>query len=143
MSVKYPEAARRHLRDGHILLEKACRANAGQLFGFSVECSLKALLVACGVPKEPDGSIQKRHRLRQHEPVLSARMVAEGNLVPDGRYTSYFSPLDSLRLMGDWSVDHRYDSEASLPLGSIANWERVALDALAMLEQARLDGVLL
>lgn len=44
--VNYAAAARRHLSDGRILQGQGRHANAGQLFGFSVECGIKALLLA-------------------------------------------------------------------------------------------------
>ncbi|MDD5296218.1 MAG: hypothetical protein PHU46_04835 [Rhodocyclaceae bacterium] len=142
MNVNYKEAARRHLRDGHILQAKGCTANAGLLFGFTVECGQKAVLVACGVLTDTNGNIPLGHRFRAHEPQLSSRVAVDGHLIPDGRHANYFAMLGSVGLMSDWKIEHRYYSEGALPLASVANWELVALEALDMIERAELDGIL-
>lgn len=149
--VNYVDAALRHLKDGRFLNEQGSRANAGQLFGFSVECGIKAVLIACGVAKGPDGGIaeknplnqKKAHPLRTHMPTLPTRINTFGYLIPDGpKATGYFAMLAQPSDMDDWSVDHRYWSESSLPLASLPAWERLAVEANAMLDQAKLDGVL-
>ena len=58
LPVDYVESARRHRQDAQILMEADRQANAGQLLGFSVECGLKALLIACGVEPDPEGSVR-------------------------------------------------------------------------------------
>lgn len=149
--VNYAAAARRHLSDGRLLLGQGRRANAGQLFGFSVECGIKAVLIACGVARGADGGVaeknpldqRKGHPLRTHMPILSSRVSTFGNLIPDGpKATSYFAMLARPGDMDDWRVDHRYWNESSIPLASVARWECLAVEANAMLDQARLDGVL-
>lgn len=141
--VNYVAAARRHLNDGRLLLGAGRRANAGQLFGFSVECGIKALLLACGVARGADGGVVEKNRLRTHLPVLTTRVSTCGHLIPDGpKATGYMAMLSNLQDLDDWEVDHRYWDESVIPLASLPAWERLAVEANAMLDQAQLDGVL-
>ena len=149
--VNYVAAARRHLNDGRLLLEQGRRANAGQLFGFSIECGLKALLLASGVARGTDGGIAgedpnnpgKKHPLRTHMPSLSAKITTYDHLIPDGsQMTRYMAMLPSLQQGRDWHVDHRYWDESRIPLSSVPGWEQAAVEANDMLDQVQLDGVL-
>ena len=142
-AVDYAAAARRHLVDGRLLQQHERLANAGQLFGFSVECGLKALLLVCGVPADAEGGIPGGHKFRTHMPVLKDRIEANGQLVPDGALSArYWALLPGIGNLGDWSVDHRYWRESELPLGSIPRWESAAGEINDMLDQAREDGVI-
>lgn len=142
-TVDYVEAARRHQADADFLQTHHRIANAGQLYGFAAECGLKALLIACGVTPDASGEIPSRHRFRQHVPVLHDRIVAEGHLIPDGqRAGQYLGSLASTGPLSDWSIDHRYWRAAALPLSSVLAWKSVAEEILAMVDQAKADGVL-
>ncbi len=120
MTVDYIASARRHLKDAHILLAEQRQANAGQLLGFSVECGLKALLLACGIvpdadggvpgaKPESDGKVYKKSSYREHMPMLNNKITSLGNLLPDGqRAIHYHAMLPNISRMEDWSVNHRY-----------------------------------
>ena len=139
----YVVSARRHLRDAHFLMTHGSRANAGQLLGFSIECGLKALLIASGITQDADGGIASNTKFRQHMPTLDNRIVSEGHLIPDGpRTTHYRAMLPSLSALSDWKVDHRYYREAALPLTSLNSWDLAALELNDMLDQAIVDGVM-
>ena len=141
--VDYTGSARRHFTDAETLLTSGRTANAGQLFGLVAECGLKAMLVACKVQTDADGSIPKCHALRQHVPNLVCRVVSQGHLIPDGRLaTAYMATMPSLNMFGDWMIDHRYWRDPALPLKSVAGWRIAAKEVLAMLDQATEDGVL-
>lgn len=142
-SVHYVEAARRHMADANSLLANSRSANAGQLYGFVAECGLKALLVACGVPADPNGEIPKDHRFRQHMPVLPDRIVTEGHLIPDSsRAGQYLTSLAHLGKFSDWLIEHRYWRETALPLPSVTEWKTAAEEILQMVDKAKQDGVL-
>jgi hypothetical protein len=141
--VNYMESSRRHLKDAHILLNQGSKANAGQLFGFAVECGLKALALACGVVPDTEGGVPERHKFRSHMPTLYERFVTHGALVPDsGLVTKYRAMLPSIRTMNDWGVEHRYFRISAIPLASLSNWEMAALEINEMLDQAIVDGVM-
>lgn len=140
-AVDYLHAARRHMRDASILHKKGSTANAGQLYGFSIECAQKQLLLACGVKQDSEGGVGQKE-FRQHLPHLNDATLLLGELLPDGRKTlHYCSQLPSLALMGSWSVDQRYMNEAGLPLAHLKNWQLAANEALAMVDELILDGV--
>lgn len=137
--------------DAESLFNTQRLANAGQLYGFVVECGLKAVLIACGVQADADGGIpadhptnpSKPHPMRQHVPNLIGRITNNMQMVTDGaRMTRYLAMLQNLSKFRDWSIDHRYWSDAALPLGSVPNWRTAAGEVGQMLDQAKQDGVL-
>ena len=141
MKIDYVVAARRHIRDAHLLQYHGHRANAGQLFGICVECGLKSLLVRGGAPVNSDGNLAKPHR--EHLPKLGTLV---NNLVtlPDGRSASLLqSRLPNLSSLADWSIDHRYWREPEIPLSThLSDWELAALEMDALLDEAAGGGVL-
>src|SRR6266850_29571 len=122
----FKAAARRHHNDAELLTNEGRGANAGQLYGFATECGLKALMVAHGLPTEPNGDIRFRP-YRTHVPALS-QTVATITVFPDGRAaTRYISMLPDLAYFDDWKVDHRYWMESAIPSASLPNWRTAAL----------------
>jgi hypothetical protein len=150
-TVNYEQAARRHLADAETLFNHGRMPNAGQLYGFVAECGLKAMLLACGVARDTDGGIPARHPtkpkdihpLRRHMPNLADRIASHGQLIPDGQQANmYMSSMPNLGLFSDWSVDHRYCSDAAAPVTAVLNWRHAAKEVSTMLDQAKQDGVL-
>ena len=143
LSVDYIESARRHMKDARILMDAGRQANTGQLLGFSVECGLKALLVACGVAIDQEGSVTSKSKFKAHMPELNDRLILSGNLIPDGqRSTHYRAMLPSVDKFSNWKVDHRYFRESALPLTSLPQWMLAAQEISEMLDQAEIDGVM-
>ena len=118
-------------------------ANAGQLFGFSVECGLKALLVRSGSPVDSDGNILKASGLREHMPKLG-QLVNGMTTLPDGRAASLLqSQLPHLNDMHDWHTDHRYWRSTAVPIASsLSKWEMAALEMDALLDDVVSKGLL-
>ena len=143
LPVDYVESARRHMQDAQILMEADRQANAGQLLGFSVECGLKALLIACGVEPDPEGSVSFKSKFKTHMPELNNRLISCENLIPDGqRSTHYLAMLPNVNKFSDWKVDHRYFKASALPLTSLPQWILAAQKLNEMLDQAQIDGVM-
>jgi hypothetical protein len=91
------------MTDAHILMTAGRKANAGQLL-FSVECGLKALLIACGVETDNDGGIKHKSTFKTHMPELNNRLVSSGHLIPDGqRPTHYRAMLPNVDSLSEWS----------------------------------------
>jgi hypothetical protein len=141
MTVDYVAAARRHIRDAHLLQHKGRLANAGQLFGISVECGLKSLLVRGGAPVDAQGNLTRPYK--EHMPVLGT-LITTLTTLPDGRSASALqSRLPSLASLANWKIDHRYWSESAIPLAtSLQVWEWAALEMDALLDEAAAGGVL-
>lgn len=141
MTVDYVVAARRHIRDAHLLQHDGRLANAGQLFGISVECGLKSLLVRGGAPTDAQGNLLSPYR--EHMPKLGT-LINGLMTLPDGRAAGLLhSRLPNLASMANWKVDHRYWRESAIPLTtSIEAWEWSALEMDALLDEAAGGGVL-
>lgn len=142
-NVDYLACARRHIKDACILLDRKRTANSGQLFGFSVECGLKALLVRTGVAIDPEGNILKTTGYREHLPKLG-QLINSLMVLPDGRSASLLqSHLPSLKDMDDWKIDHRYWRTSAIPLAvSLGKWEMAALEVDALLDDVISKGMI-
>jgi hypothetical protein len=141
--VDFLSAAQRHFRDAEHLLASGYSANAGQLFGFQAECGLKALLIAQGLRTDSAGDIDGNQRnYRVHIDGLS-QLILTLNVFPNGRIaTRYTTMIPNVRNFSDWRVNHRYWNEDTLPLTSVSNWRLASNEIEAMLDQARMDGVI-
>jgi hypothetical protein len=142
MAVDFVAAARRHIRDAHILQHAGSLANAGQLFGICVECGLKSLLVRGGAPVNADGDLlDKAHK--KHMPQLDT-LINGMTTLPDGRAAGTLqSRLPNLASLANWKIDHRYWRESAIPLAaSLQAWEWSALEMDALLDEAAAGGVL-
>lgn len=148
LSVNYFDAARRHFQDAGVLLGANRQANAGQLLGVAAECGIKAILVASGVPVDAEGSLDrlpgvKGRGFKEHWPDLHHALADLAGAIPDSRTaTTYLSALPHLAHFSDWQIEHRYWRDAALPLASVARWQVAAGDVMAVLDQAKEDGVL-
>jgi hypothetical protein len=149
--VAYELAARRHMTDAEALFTTGRLANAGQLYGFVAECGLKALLIACGIKPDAEGSIpgkrpipnKGKHPLREHVPLLMTNILAEFQIIPDGaQATRYLALVPNRNDFHDWLIDHRYWRDAALPITSVNQWRAAAREITTMLDQAKQDGVL-
>ncbi|MDX2218447.1 MAG: hypothetical protein SF172_05435 [Burkholderiales bacterium] len=147
-SVNYFESARRHYRDADTLLGGSRQGNAGQLFGIAAECGIKAILVASKVPVDTEGSIGslpgvKGKGFKDHLPNLGKALTDLMGSIPDSRTaTTYLSALSSLSHFSDWRIEHRYWRDAALPVASVARWQSAAGEVMAVLDQAKEDGVM-
>lgn len=124
-SVDYTVSCRRHWQDANTLLKHNARPNAGQLFGLSVECGLKAvLIIRRSVEVAADGSICED--LQTHLPRI-AQQALEMTTLADGRAGSGLrAAVPSLGKMHDWRVEHRYWHPSKVPLDSLPDWQAAA-----------------
>ncbi|HRD91908.1 MAG TPA: hypothetical protein PLR37_16470 [Candidatus Accumulibacter phosphatis] len=130
--VDYAGCARRHFKDADKLHQSGGHANAGQLYGFSVECGLKALLIQSGTPADAEGGIAGE--FKEHMPRL-AQMIAAMTTLPDGRSASaLLAAVPHLGKMRDWKIEHRYWKVAALPRQSLPNWAAAAQEMVNHLD---------
>ena len=103
----FPNAHIRHWRDVELLFEAKRWSNADQLYGFSAECGLKAVMEANGMPVDPHTGAPKKRRYKKHIKELW------------GAFLSFNHPRqthDLLHLLPEsnpfleWSHDNRYAS---------------------------------
>ncbi len=63
MKIDFYNVYKRHIRDGHLLIEHKSLANTDHLYGLAAECTLKALLIKSGIPSTEKSDInQKKYR---------------------------------------------------------------------------------
>lgn len=130
--VDYTVSCRRHWQDANTLLERRARPNAGHLFGLSVECGLKAVLIRRGVAVEPDGSI--REDLQTHLPRISQQALEMAALAEGRTDSGLRAAVPSLGKMHDWQVEHRYWRPNDVPLASLPHWQAAAHEMLIYLD---------
>lgn len=127
--IDYLTSARRHCKDADTLMSAGGRPNAGQLYGLSVECGLKAVLVQRGAPTDGDGNLAAE--LRLHLP----RLATEITTLLDGRAASTLAAaVPHLTKLHDWKIEHRYWRAKEVPLASLVHWQAAAREMLTHLD---------
>lgn len=147
MPTNYPESAKRHLQDAEYFWvsgDAARLPNASQLFGFSAECALKAVLIGLGVPTNPaHGGVANRKRFG-HLPDLWQQFAAYAGGSLGAKYLAALQPTaGTVEPFANWSVDDRYAPDAWLAVRnpSVTNHRSGARDCAALLELAQEDGI--
>lgn len=99
----YDVAAVRHFRDGDVLSEQRCLANADQLYGFAAECAIKSALVT--LPTYAQGG-DLEGKYREHVDVLWGRVLLQSL---HRRYRTLALVIQHPpQPFADWSVRQRY-----------------------------------
>ena len=128
------------------LKEMVGTGNAGQLYGFSAECGIKALMVALGYPTDPDGSPVKKPPGGSPYILMHVHKLVSiiGHIQSDiaGRSGAKYSAMfPNINNFANWSTDHRYWMDTAIP-SSLPAWKAAAKEVMGMLDAASLDGVL-
>ena len=100
----FRDAHVRHWQDAELLFGAQCWANADQLYGYSAECGLKAVMLALGMRVSDAGSPTNR-RYRQHFPTLWAGFRSFVHGRPIGSLVHH---LPQANPFAGWSQDNRY-----------------------------------
>lgn len=127
-SVNFVHAHVRHWKDAEILLGRSRLANADQLYGFSAECGLKAVMTVLGKP------LLRKH-IQELWPVFKRSVK--------GRAASRFRrQLPCGSPFVDWSPDDRYAPVGYVQKSAVGQHRTAALGVRRMVERARQDGTL-
>ena len=119
----YPNAHLRHWQDAERLFEAKRFANADQLYGFSAECGLKAVMVKNGMPIDDLGvPTNRRHLKHIHKLWETFRAFVEGR--PTGALLHHLPERNPFRA---WSQDHRYVSSSHFDFRAVAPHRKAAL----------------
>ena len=147
MPTNYPESAKRHLQDAEYFWvsgDAARLPNASQLFGFSAECALKAVLIGLGVPTNPaHGGVASTQQFG-HLPGLWQQFAAYAGGQLGGKYLAVLQPVaGTVEPFANWSVHDRYAPDAWLAARnpSVTNHRSGARVCAALLELAQDDGI--
>lgn len=144
-TVDFRSASKRHWDDATLLEANGRTGNAGQLYGFSAECGVKALLVALGYPTEPDGSPANKPpagtpKVRLHINQLVSKMGDIRGEIERRNGAKYTAMIPNITKFSDWSTEHRYRVNTAIP-DSLPAWRSAAKKVMQMLDEAFLDGV--
>ncbi|RMH39297.1 MAG: SAM-dependent methyltransferase [Gammaproteobacteria bacterium] len=109
MAADFQDAWMRHKEDGDLLYAKERWANADHLYGLAVECGLKAVMRAMGMPVSSAGvPISRYHRVHLPDIWYVFHAFVSGThaagLLP---FLSQSSPFDN------WSVHQRYEPRSN------------------------------
>ena len=118
-----------------MLFAHARWANADQLYGFSAECGLKAVMLALGMRVDPDGVPEQEHRKHVQELWPIFRTFAQRH---NGQW--YLQRLTSGEPFDDWSHHDRYASTRHFSRQSTARHQNAAREICIMLQRATQDG---
>ena len=132
----FADAHRRHWEDAELLLSHDRWANADQLYGFSAECGLKAVMRALGMQIDPDGRPEvAEHRKHVQDLWPIFRTFAAGR---NGEW--YLLQLPCGEPFRDWSHHDRYASRDRYSKPAIVPHQEAARAVCHMLQRATLDG---
>lgn len=145
-TVDFPLAAKRHWCDAILLEANGRTGNAGQLYGLSAECGVKALLVALGYPTDPDGSPAMNPptgtpQVRKHIHRLVGMIGNIQSEIAGRSGAKYTAMFPNITRFSNWSTEHRYWVDTAIP-NSLPAWKLAAEEVMRMLDTAFLDGVL-
>jgi hypothetical protein len=135
MEIHFGEAARRHWNDALFLRENKRPPNADQLFGFSAECALKAVMISLGAPTSAGGDLSERSHWR-HIDALWGEFQAFASGRRGSRSLSALTGFAE-NPFSDWHTSQRYGSDSSSPSGAALETHRKPYRAcLVALERA-------
>jgi hypothetical protein len=136
------EASQRHYADAVLLQNSNRLPNAGQLYGLSAECGVKALMIAVLGTKLPE-------KYRKHPDKLVNLIPIFLTAVSGRQGIHYFTAVQQkFKAFGGcspWDVDDRYESDTaniSKWNSRSADWIEAARTVQQKLEQVHIDGVL-
>ena len=132
----FADAHRRHWENAELIFEHDRWGNAGQLYGLSAECGLKAVMGALGMAVRPDGSPEEREN-RRHFPDLWSvfRTFVEGR---GGEW--YLARLPVGEPFGNWSIHDRYAATRHFSRPIAAAHQSAAGAVRLLIQRAILDG---
>lgn len=147
MPTSYSESAKRHLDDGEYLWASGASVrlpNASQLFGFSAECALKAVLVGLGVPTHPAHGGVADTKQYGHLPALWQQFAIYAAGPLGGKYLALLNPpAGGVAPFSTWGVNDRYapDTWLAARYPNVSTHREGARDCIALLELAQEDGI--
>lgn len=136
-SANFVDAHRRHWEDAELLFVANRLANADQLYGFSAECGLKAVMRRLGMPVDPSGS-PKEQTHRKHVQDLWPEFHA---FAQQRRGTRYSRHLPSKNPFSNWSHHDRYAHRGYANKRGVGEHRDAAREIRRVVQQAEQDGI--
>ncbi|MCE2542715.1 MAG: SAM-dependent methyltransferase [Acidobacteria bacterium] len=135
MPTDFMDAHRRHWEDGELLFNNERWANADQMYGFSAECGLKAVMKYLGMTVDTAGVPEEKYRKHVQElwPIFIDYAERRGGK----RYLRRLPPGEPF---ADWSHHDRYAHRATFTKDSVEPHQAAAQRILDMVESSVQDG---
>ena len=134
----YVDAHGRHWEDAELLFDEKRFSNADQLYGFSAECGLKAVMKGLGMPVDPTTGIPRERKHLKHVqylwPVFRAFAQRRGG-------TRYSRRLSSKNPFSNWSHHDRYAHRGYANKQGVGQHRDAACKIRRVVQQARQDGI--
>jgi hypothetical protein len=126
----------RHWADAEFLYQNSRWANADHLYGFSVECALKAVMLKLGMPLNSQGSPKEKEH-RQHVDKLWPTFFSFAK----GRAGSwYIRRMPSGTPFTNWKAEDRYANQLDISQAEADAHRTVAREIRNLIRTARLTG---
>ena len=135
-SADFLDSHHRHWEDADLLFRYSRLASADQLFGYSTECGLKAVMKQLGMPVDKAGRPQSA-KYRKHVDGLWQVFKSFAHR-SGGRW--YLSKLPSGQPFGDWSSNDRYANRVHFGENRVSKHRDAALAIRRMVQDAKLYG---
>lgn len=134
----FVDAHGRHWKDAELLFGVGRFSNADQLYGFSAECGLKAVMKGLGMPVDSTGS-PKEQRHRKHVQDLWPEFHAFAQRQSGTRYSRH---LSSQNPFSNWSHHDRYAHRGYANQKGVGQHRDAARKIRRVAQQAQQDGIL-
>ncbi len=132
----FTDAHERHWEDAECLFDAHRLANADQLYGFSAECGLKAVMQSLGMQTDQQGKPTDR---AHQEHVDKLWKVFEGFMQGNGGRW-FLGVLPPGKPFSNWSLHNRYAHGQHFSTGYVTPHRDAARDICGMIRQAKQDG---
>lgn len=126
-----------HWDDAESLYLQQRWLNADQLYGFSAECGLKAIMQGLGMSVNQWGTpSNKKHKNHVQDLWKHFRTFCNGN-----SGSKYDGMLPSGEPFSDWSHNNRYSNRNNFHKHNVDTHRTAAIQICQIAKQAQLDGI--
>lgn len=132
----FPNAHIRHWRDAELLFKAQRWSNADQLYGFSAECGLKAVMEANGMPVDSTGTPTER----DHKKHIKELWPAFFSFDHPRQTTKLLHLLSESNPFSTWSHHNRYASGEHFDERVVGPHREAALDVRRLCAQLLVSG---
>ncbi|MDR0894121.1 MAG: hypothetical protein LBN06_02290 [Prevotellaceae bacterium] len=133
MNTDFYDAFLRHLEDAEYLFRENRIANADQLYGYSAECGLKALMKAFGM--SVDSRSVPSPKDKKHLPEIWARYAIYQSGAKALAYT-----LPTSNPFADWDINNRYAHRSDFNKADVQVHQQATNKIKTLINQAFLEG---
>ncbi|MEX8506166.1 hypothetical protein [Leptothrix ochracea] len=138
MQADFLDAHQRHWQDAELLFGLQRLANADHLYGMAAECGLKRLMLAFGMPFNPQNDRPKRREDREHADGIWERLETyrHGHTKGPGYALPNFAPFS------DWKADQRYAAQQNFDEARVNRHRAGAEHVCNLIRKAEREGLL-